>query len=94
MIEERLARVLGSEVNALRRVQSGGWTVSFHAVAELADGRTAFVKAGTEDVTSGFVRAEQRFYRSLQARPGSGRCSWRKRAQRCPGRQGRSTCRR
>jgi hypothetical protein len=65
VIERRLERILGSEVVALRRVQSGGWTVAYHAVAELADGRTAFVKAATEDVTSGFIREEQRFYRSV-----------------------------
>lgn len=67
MIEKRLSRLLGSEVAALRRVESGGWTVSFHAVAELADGRSVFVKVGTEEVTSGFIRDEQRFYGSVQA---------------------------
>lgn len=67
MIERRLAGILGTNVKALRRVQSGGWTVAFHAVAELADGRTAFVKAATGEVTSAFIRDEQRFYRSVQA---------------------------
>jgi hypothetical protein len=65
-IEERVSRLAGSEVRSLRRIQSGGWGVSFHAVAELADGRTVFVKAGTEEITSGFVRDEQRFYRSVR----------------------------
>jgi hypothetical protein len=65
-IEERVAQIAGSEVESLRRIQSGGWGVSFHAVAELKDGRTVFVKAGTEEVTSGFVRDEQRFYRDVR----------------------------
>jgi Ser/Thr protein kinase RdoA (MazF antagonist) len=34
-------------------------------VAELADGRTVFVKAGAEEVTSGFLRDEQRVYAAL-----------------------------
>jgi hypothetical protein len=67
VIEERLYRLLGSRVDALRKVESGGWTVSFHAVADLADGRSVFVKVGTEEVTSGFIRDEQRFYRSVEA---------------------------
>lgn len=67
MIEQRVSRLAGTEVMSLRRVQSGGWGLSFHARAELADGRTVFVKAGSEEVTSGFVRDEQRFYRSVQA---------------------------
>lgn len=66
MIEQRVSRLADSDVRSLRKVQSGGWGVSFHARAELADGRTVFVKAGSEEVTSGFVRDEQRFYSSVQ----------------------------
>ena len=66
MIEERLARLLGARVVALRRVE-GGYSVAFRAVVELSDGRSVFVKAGEEPVTSEFLRAEQQFYRAVQA---------------------------
>lgn len=62
---ERLSRLLGTEVEAVTRVQSSGYTVAHHAVAELADGRTAFVKVATEPVTAEFIRDEQRVYRAL-----------------------------
>jgi hypothetical protein len=57
---ERLSRLLETEVRSLTRVQSSGYTVAYHGIAELADGRTAFVKAATEPVTAGFIRDEQR----------------------------------
>jgi Phosphotransferase enzyme family len=62
---ERLSRLLGLEVEALTRVQSSGYTVAYHAIAELADGRTAFVKVATEPVTAEFIRDEQRVYRAV-----------------------------
>jgi Phosphotransferase enzyme family len=62
---ERLSRLLGTEVRALTRVQSSGYTVAYHGIAELADGSTAFVKAATEPVTAGFIRDEQRVLRDL-----------------------------
>jgi hypothetical protein len=68
VIEERVARVAGTPVRSLRRIKGGGYAASFRALAVLADGRTVFVKAGAEEVTSEFVRDEQRVYASLQAR--------------------------
>jgi phosphotransferase family enzyme len=66
MIEERVEALLGSPVARLGRIEGRGYSVAFRAVAELEDGRTAFVKAGTEPVTSGFLREEIRFYRAVQ----------------------------
>ena len=62
---ERLSRLLGTEVLALTRVQSSGYTVAYHGIAELADGTTAFVKAATEPVTAEFIRDEQRVLGAL-----------------------------
>jgi Phosphotransferase enzyme family len=67
VIERRVSRLAGADVRSLRRIEGGGYAASFRGLAELADGRTVFIKAGAEEVTSGFVRAEQRFYASLQA---------------------------
>ena len=61
-----MSRLLGAEVVAVRRVE-GGYSVAFRAVVELADGRSVFVKAGAEPVTSAFLREELRFYRAVQA---------------------------
>jgi Phosphotransferase enzyme family len=63
---ERLSRLLGTEVRSLTRVQSSGYTVAYHGIAELADGTTAFVKAATEPVTAGFIRDEQRVLGALR----------------------------
>ena len=49
----------------LTRVRSSGYTVAYHAIAELADGSTAFVKAATEPVTAEFIRDEQRVLAAL-----------------------------
>lgn len=65
MIEDRVSRLAGADVLALRRIKGGGYAASFRAVAELADGRTVFVKAGAEEVTSGFLRDELRVYAEL-----------------------------
>jgi hypothetical protein len=67
MIEERVARLLGSPVRTLERIEGRGYSVSYRAVVELEDGRTAFVKAGAEPVTSDFVREEIRFYGAVEA---------------------------
>jgi Phosphotransferase enzyme family len=63
----RLSRLTGKEVLAVRPVQTRGYTVAFHAIAELDDGTTAFVKAATEEVTAEFIRDEQRFFGLLEA---------------------------
>jgi hypothetical protein len=62
---ERLSRLLGREVRTLTRVESSGYTVAYHAIAELDDGTTAFVKAATEPVTAEFIRDEQRVFCAL-----------------------------
>ena len=51
MIEERVATAIRRPVRSLRRIQTRGYAQAFHAIAELDDGSTAFVKAGAEDVT-------------------------------------------
>jgi hypothetical protein len=67
VIEERVSRAVGSRVVRLRRIQSGGYAAAFHAIAELEDDSTAFVKAGAEEVTSEFLLTEIPVYRALQA---------------------------
>jgi hypothetical protein len=62
---ERLSRLLGTEVRTLTRVQSSGYTVAYHAIAELADRTTVFVKAANEPVTAEFIRDEQRVLAAL-----------------------------
>jgi hypothetical protein len=66
MIEERVAHAVGKPVLSLRRVQTRGYALAFHAIAEFDDGSTAFVKAGAEEITSGFLRDELRFYESVE----------------------------
>jgi Phosphotransferase enzyme family len=66
MIEERVAAAAGRPVRSLRRVQTRGYAMAFHAIAEFADGSTAFVKAGAEEVTSEFLRDELRIYRAVE----------------------------
>jgi hypothetical protein len=66
MIEERVADAVGKPVLSLRRVQTRGYALAFHAIAEFDDGSTAFVKAGAEEITSGFLRDELRFYESVE----------------------------
>jgi hypothetical protein len=66
VIEERLSRLLRTRVRRLRPVVGRGYSVAFRAVAELEDGGSVFVKAGTEELTNSLLRVEQRFYRSLE----------------------------
>jgi hypothetical protein len=67
VIEERIAAAVGRPLRSLRRVETRGYALAFHAIAEFDDGSTAFVKAGAEEVTSEFVRDELRFYESVAA---------------------------
>jgi hypothetical protein len=46
VIEERVSAAVGRRVRSLRRVQTRGYAMAFHAIAEFDDGSTAFVKAG------------------------------------------------
>lgn len=66
-LEGRVAELLGAEVVSLRRIETLGYAAAFHGIAGLDDGRTVFVKAGAEEVTSGFLREEIEFYRAVQA---------------------------
>jgi thiamine kinase-like enzyme len=66
VFEERLSRLLNAEVEVLRRIETRGYAAAFHAIAELADGRSVFVKAGAEDVTSAFLRDEIKVYRAVR----------------------------
>jgi hypothetical protein len=65
VIEERVAAAAGRRLQSLRRVQTRGYAMAFHAIAEFDDGSSAFVKAGAEEVTSAFLRDELRFYESV-----------------------------
>ena len=67
MIEGRVSEAVGKSVRFLRPVQTRGYALAFHAIAEFDDGSTAFVKAGAEEITSEFLRDELRFYRAVQA---------------------------
>jgi hypothetical protein len=66
VIEERVSAAVGRRVRSLRRVQTRGYAMAFHAIAEFVDGSTAFVKAGAEEITSEFLRDELRFYQSVE----------------------------
>jgi hypothetical protein len=66
VIEERVTRLLDTDLTSLRRIESRGYGTGFHAIAELQDGRTVFVKAGTEEVTSAFIRDEIGVYKRIQ----------------------------
>jgi hypothetical protein len=66
-LEDRLAALLGAGVRRLAPIETRGYAAAFHALADLDDGRTVFVKAGAEDVTSTFLRDEIRVYRTVQA---------------------------
>jgi Phosphotransferase enzyme family len=67
VIAERVSQLLGCRVVSLHQIESRGYAAAYHGVAVLEDGLTVFVKAGTEEVTSGFLRKEIRFYRSFRA---------------------------
>jgi aminoglycoside phosphotransferase (APT) family kinase protein len=66
-LAERLAEVLGTRIVCMTPIQSRGYAAALHALAELDDGRTVFVKAGAEEVTKAFLRDEIRVYRTVQA---------------------------
>lgn len=66
MLKERVSRLLGRDVMSLRRIESRGYGTAFHAIAELDGEQTVFVKAGTEEVTSAFLRDEIGVYKSIR----------------------------
>jgi hypothetical protein len=66
-LEGRVGELLGADVVSLHRIETRGYAAAFHAIAGLADGRSVFVKAGAEEVTSRFLREEIGFYRCVRA---------------------------
>jgi hypothetical protein len=66
VIEKRVSAAVGRPVRSLERLQTRGYAMAFHAIAEFEDGSTAFVKAGAEEITSEFLRDELRFYESVE----------------------------
>lgn len=66
MIEQRVARAVGRPLRSLEQIETRGYALAFHAIATFEDGSKAFVKAGAEDVTSGFLRDELRVYLALE----------------------------
>jgi hypothetical protein len=66
VIERRVARAVGRPLRSLEHIETRGYALAFHAIATFEDGSKAFVKAGAEDVTSGFLRDELRVYLALE----------------------------
>jgi Ser/Thr protein kinase RdoA (MazF antagonist) len=57
-------RLLGAKVVAERPI-GGGYTYAGKRVAELADGRSVFVKAAFDELTRDWLRSEHRIYESV-----------------------------
>jgi hypothetical protein len=49
------------------RAAHGGYTPAERWVVQMADGRSAFVKAAVDDLSAGWLRAEERIYEALRA---------------------------
>jgi hypothetical protein len=62
----RIARLLGSAVEAARPALRG-YTPALRYIASLRDGRSVFVKAGADELTSGWLRDEHAVYAALRA---------------------------
>ena len=60
-LRDAAARVLGAEPRSWRAA-GGGYTRNERWVVELADGRSAFVKAAVDELTAGWLRDEYRVY--------------------------------
>ena len=61
-----MAGILGSPVED-RRPVGGGYTPAERWVVRLADGRSAFVKVGVNELTAEWLRVEYRMYSDLRA---------------------------
>jgi len=61
-LPEHVERLLGAAVMGWRPVVGGGWSASVRGVAELADGRTVFVKLGDVPGPIEAIRAECAIY--------------------------------
>ena len=62
---ERITAATGRSVRSLREVETRGYAMAYHGIAEFEDGSTAFVKVGAEEITSEFLLEELRFYESV-----------------------------
>ena len=58
------SELLGSPVIS-HTTASGGYTHAFRAVAQTSDGRSAFIKAATDDATASWLRLEHQRYTEL-----------------------------
>lgn len=63
-LRERIERLVGEPLQATRPVP-GGYTPALRLIASMADGRSVFVKVGTDEHTAGALRQEHRVYESL-----------------------------
>jgi hypothetical protein len=66
-IASRIERIAGSPAAGWRAVLGGGFTPTERWVVLLVEGRSAFAKIGTTELTSGWLREEHRLYRGLTA---------------------------
>ena len=74
-IAERVARLLGARPVAWTAV-ARGYTAAERWVVRTEDGRSAFVKAGANANTCGWLRAEWQVYAAIQARWLAGVLGW------------------
>ena len=61
-----MGQLLGGPVVEWRKAD-GGYTPAERWVVQMADGRSAFVKAAVDDLTAGWLSAEERIYDALRA---------------------------
>jgi hypothetical protein len=64
--DARIEEIVGVRPVARRRAERG-YTPAERWIMELADGRSVFVKAATNDLTAGWLRNEHRIYEALRA---------------------------
>jgi hypothetical protein len=64
--DARIEEIVGVRPVARRRAERG-YTPAERWIMELADGRSVFVKAATNDLTTGWLRNEHRIYEALRA---------------------------
>jgi hypothetical protein len=62
---EAVERITGSAVVGARPAAAGGYTNAIRVIAELADGRTVFVKQAGDDLTHDWLRAERAVYQAI-----------------------------
>ncbi|MEA2598741.1 MAG: hypothetical protein QOF01_5210 [Thermomicrobiales bacterium] len=67
LLADRVARLTGRRPIGWESAPAGGFTRATRVIAHFADGGTAFVKAATDDLTTGWIRDEIAVYRHLRA---------------------------